>query len=123
MSVMKDSEYCYVHNPAISEDKKREGRIKGGSRKKSIIQFKLESDIIKLETIQDVKIFLSNMINSILKSELDIKTATGVNYIIQSIIKIIQLDELEKRLKRLEDAKETDSDNVLNFDGWGVENQ
>ncbi len=113
MSVMKNSQYCYVHNPAISEKEKAENRRNGGKRKMKLIPFKFESDIIELSSSGDVKIFLSNLANSVLKNEINVKVANSLGYICSIILRNIETNELEKRIETLE--KNNSVNNKENF--------
>lgn len=119
MPVMKSSDYCYIHNPKISKKEKLKNWQKGGKSKRALIPLEFKrNDIIKLDTVTDVKSFLTGIINSVFKNQMDLKTATGLNYLLLTVIKIIEVQELETRVKKLEEKSETAEDNILNFTGW-----
>ena len=62
------------------------------------------------------------MINKVLKNSLDIRIATGINYLLVSLMKGIEMSEIEKRISALElkiNLKAgADKEQGIVFEGW-----
>ena len=98
---MKNSDYCFQHNPDISEEEKREAKSKGGKRK-ILIPVILQRKNITLRTAGDVRHFYQKLINDVMKGELDLRIATGVSYILTGLLRAIELSGLEERIASIE---------------------
>jgi len=97
---MKDSDYCFFHNPktaAAREESKRNG---GKSR---IIVVNGKFPEIKIKKVSDVVRLLTDLINGVLSGETDLRIATGITYIANTVLKGLELGEVEKRLAELEE--------------------
>lgn len=100
-----DNGYCYKHNPDITDEEKLEAVTKGGKVKQLIISEPYPAT--RLNTIQDVSVFLSMLINETMSGNMDLRLATGLTYISNSLIKAIELSQLSDRMEQLESKVET----------------
>ena len=91
---------CYFHaNP----DKAAElGRI-GGRRKKRVIDSDTDDQPIEIpQSARDVKNVLADVMARTRKGLMDPKTATALGYLGASLLRAIEVAELEQQLERLE---------------------
>lgn len=95
-NAMKDSDYCFMHNPEVI-DERTEARIKGGSHK--II--KPELDEIKIENVQDIIQLLAKTINEVRKGDIDTRRANCIGYLANYIIKAMEVGKLESEVEEL----------------------
>lgn len=70
---MKNSDYCFTHNPNVPEEVKREARTRGGRATGSRAREPLEGVVFSRQA--DIPLFIERLINLILKGKIDTKTA------------------------------------------------
>jgi hypothetical protein len=99
---MRDSDYCYIHNPAIPEEEKKKSLSKGGKAKILIpVEIRRKGNIT-LRTASDVRRFYQKLVNDVMKGELDLRIATGVSYILSGLLKAIEMTEIETKINSIE---------------------
>ena len=103
---LKNDKYCYMHSKTITAEARREARSKGGKRK--VITVNSEFDNYELNTIAGVMKLNAVMINRILNNELDIRIGTGVCYLLNLQLKLIDTGLIEKRISELENTIKND---------------
>lgn len=91
--------FCFLHNPDISEDEKREAQSKGGKA-----NHKVQASLapINLKQTKDVVSLLETTINDLRAGTLDVKVANGVGYLAGQLVKAMEVSELEKRVEGIE---------------------
>ena len=60
----------------------------------------------RLQTAQDVRVFLADLVNRANRGEVDTATAKCIGYLLQILNGVISTSDIEARLAVLEDAKE-----------------
>lgn len=111
---MKNSDYCFQHNPAISDEEKREAKSKGG-KSKVLIPVELQrKGNITLRTASDVRRFYQKLVNDVMKGELDLRIATGVSYILSGLLKAIEMTEIETKINNIENLLTEKLNNLNN---------
>jgi hypothetical protein len=117
---MKNSEFCYFHNPAVSDERQETKR--NGGKKKILVVNDTQTIPIKLDTSKQVAKFYSKLINDIYTGMIDIRLATGIGYLLNGLLKALELSEVEERISKLEKKLNTQLDkegeNKLTFEGW-----
>ena len=96
-----DNGYCYKHNPDITEEEKLASVVKGGKVKQLIISEPYGE--IQLDSIKSISKFLAMLINETLQSKMDLRLATGLTYISNSLLKALELSDLESRINNVEE--------------------
>lgn len=96
---MHGSTFCFSHNPS-EKDRKHEAVTKGGRSRKNI---ELNLLPLKIDSIHDVKELLIETINEIRGGKMQPKVANSIAYLSISLIKILEVSEVEERIKRLEE--------------------
>lgn len=97
-----DNGYCYFHNPDITEEQKKATVSKGGKANK-IIEINENYPVQKFNNIKDVSIFLGLLINETMAGKMDIRLATGLTYISNSLLKALELSDLQNRVDNVEE--------------------
>jgi hypothetical protein len=97
---MQGSDYCYLHNPAISEEEKREARSKGGKENQIVVKNPLPP--LKLANAKDAITLLAHTINSVRSGEMDIKTANCLGFLTDKLLKAYEVAELNDKVEIME---------------------
>ncbi len=98
---LHSDKYCYWHSKNISEIEKHNNRSAGGRNK--IIKVNGNFPNLKLTSIKDISKLNALMVNKVLSDTLDLRIATGIAYLLNLQLKLIETSELEKRLQQIED--------------------
>ena len=101
-NAMKESDFCYLHNPEIDEEEKHFSQSRGGKANKHILQVPLEPRQVKNPS--DVVSLLEETINKVRSGELDLKIANCIGYLSGHITKALEIAEIEKRIEIIERA-------------------
>ena len=99
---MSDSEFCYFHNPDISEAEKKEIQSKGGQANKIKVLKPLLPITIKQG--DDVILLLEDTINKVRAGEIDLRVANSIGYLAGHLLKAIEIAKLEGRVEIIERA-------------------
>ena len=99
---MKNSEYCYFHNPDISKEEKRNAVAKGGKSNKLLLVNSRFPEV-KLKSAKDVSKLLSMMISKVMNNELDLRIATGITYIASHLLKAYEQTDLQEQIDNIEE--------------------
>jgi len=99
---MSDSEFCYFHNPDISEAEKKEIQSRGGQANKIKVLEPLEP--ITLKRGDDVILLLEDTINKVRAGKMDLRVANCMGYLAGHLIKAIEITKLENRVEIIERA-------------------
>ena len=99
---MTDNEFCYLHNPDISEAEKKEIQSKGGQANKIKVLEPLEP--ITLKRGDDVILLLEDTINKVRAGKMDLRVANCMGYLAGHLIKAIEITKLENRVEIIERA-------------------
>ena len=107
---MNEDEKCFWHSDKISEDEKNLCRSTGGKVRQ--IRIKTEYENFELTTIADVMKLNALLINEVLKNKISLRVLTGISYSLALQMRLIEVENIEKRLSLLED-KISNTDNEL----------
>jgi len=100
MLPLKNDVYCYIHSKLTTEQKRVS--LRNGGKSKVLICSDFPD--MKLNTVSEINLFIVMLINKILKGEMDLRLGTGVNYLIQTLMRGMELSEFETRLNSIEKA-------------------
>ncbi len=98
---IRDSEFCFSHDPALA-DVRKEARSKGGRARHGR---KLSGDAqapVTIDNLGDVVKLIVQEINAVRSLEKSISRARCVGYLANILANIYQASELERRLEALE---------------------
>lgn len=99
-NAMIKSDYCYLHNPEVSQEEKLLNQTQGGIIRSVKVYNPLPP--IKIEKTQDIMSLLTDTINQVRQGGLDSKIANTIGYLAGIAIKAHEISELEDRLDRIE---------------------
>ena len=97
---MRDSDYCYLHNPNISKKEKLDAQTRGGQNRSLRVYQPLPP--VKIEKTSDIMALLTDTINQVRQGELDCRTGNTIGYLAGVAIKAYETSELEERLDKIE---------------------
>lgn len=99
-NAMIDNEYCYMHNPDISEEEKKEAKARGGSNRAVLVKEPLTE--IHIQKMPDIALLIVDTINRVRAGEMDIRVANCLGFLSDKLIKALEVSELEERFEKLE---------------------
>ncbi len=95
---MKDSEYCFTHNPD-TQTEKHLAVVKGGLSTKKV---KLDLEPLSIRTPQEVSMLLEDTINQVRSGEMPPNIANTIGYLAGHALKALETAELEQKVIELE---------------------
>lgn len=98
--VMRDSKYCYLHNPDVPENDKKQSQSKGG--KGNLIKIKEPLPPVEINSPHDVVTLLTDTINRVRSGEIDVRLANAMAYLAGHLIKALEVAEVDKRVSTIE---------------------
>jgi hypothetical protein len=101
-NAMIGSKFCYLHNPDISDEEKREAQIRGGKVK--MITIKKALPELALDHSGDIFYLIADTIKRVRTGELDPRLANTIFYGSGALIRAYELKDIEKRIEDLEKA-------------------
>jgi len=97
---MGNSQFCYLHNPDITDEEKRINQTKGG--KSNIIRVNGSLPLIRAKTSQEVAELLEKTINEVRSGELDPRIANTIGYLAGHALKALEASNLDQRVEMVE---------------------
>jgi hypothetical protein len=99
-NAVKDSEFCYFHNPDISKEEKREAQTKGGqARALTLIKPLPELALTKPE---DTILLLADTISRVRAGTLDIRTANSLGFLSDKLLRAFEITQLTEKVEVIE---------------------
>lgn len=96
----KESEFCYFHNPDISDEAKREAQSNGGKTKALKLQEALPELIISKPS--DAVLLVADTISRVRAGTLDIRTANCLGFLSDKLLKAFEVSQLNERVEVIE---------------------
>jgi len=96
---IKDSEFCYFHNPDISDEEKREAQSNGGKTKALTLKEPLPEIIIAKP--DDAVLLIADTIRRVRAGELDIRTANCLGFLSDKLLKAFEVAKLNDEVEFL----------------------
>jgi hypothetical protein len=97
---MSEAEYCYTHNPDISDEEKREARERGGQARALTIANPLPA--LPINEPNDAILLIVDTISRVRAGELDIKTANCLFIGSDKLLKAFEVAKLNDRVEIIE---------------------
>jgi len=97
---MADTEFCYLHNPAISDEEKKLAQVKGGENRALMIDEPLP--VMRLETPSDAVMLLADTINRVRTGTLDPRIANTIGYLAGHLLKAFEVAQLKDKIEVIE---------------------
>ena len=99
-NAMKDSKFCYFHNPDISDEEKREAQSNGGKTKALTLKEPLPE--LALAEPADAILLIADTISRVRAGTLDIRTANCLGFLSDKLLKAFETSRLNDRLEVIE---------------------
>jgi len=97
---MSGLDYCYTHNPDISDEEKREAKQRGGQARALTIANPLPE--LPINEPNDAVLLIVDTINRVRSGELDIKTANCLGFLTDKLLKAFEVSKLNDRVEIIE---------------------
>ena len=94
---IKGSEFCYFHNPDISDEEKREAQSNGGKTKALTLKEPLPE--LVLAEPADTVLLIADTISRVRAGKLDIRTANCLGFLSDKLLKAFEVSQLNSRVK------------------------
>jgi len=95
------SEFCFFHDPSKAEER-RDAQAQGG-RQNRMKTLDATAPDVKVEDCGDARALLVQIINHVLKGEIDPRVANSVGFLTNLLMKSVEQDKLETRIEQLEE--------------------
>jgi len=99
-NAMSELDYCYTHNPDISNEDKREAKQRGGQNRAVAISEPLQPLAIAEPT--DAVLLIVDTINRVRAGELDIRVANCLGFLTDKLLKAFEVSKLNDRVEIIE---------------------
>jgi len=97
---MGNSQFCYLHNPDITDEEKREAQSNGGKTKALTLKEPLPE--LVLAEPADAVLLIADTINRVRAGTLDIRTANCLGFLSDKLLKAFEMSRLNDRLEVIE---------------------
>ena len=97
---VKDSEFCYFHNPDIDDEEKREAQSNGGKTKALTLKEPLPE--LALGKPSDAVLLIADTISRVRAGTLDIRTANCLGFLSDKLLKAFEVSQLNDRVEVIE---------------------
>jgi hypothetical protein len=99
-NAMSAAAHCYIHNPEINPQEKREAQVRGGLARRTTAE--KPSAPVEIRKLKDIPSFLKDTINQVRGGEMDVKIANCLGFLAGHLIRALEISELEERFEKLE---------------------
>ena len=99
-NAIKDSKFCYFHNPDISDEEKRKAQSNGGKTKALTLKEPLPE--LVLAEPADAVLLIADTISRVRAGTLDIRTANCLGFLSDKLLKAFEMSRLNDRLEVIE---------------------
>lgn len=99
-NVLRGSQFCYHHDPKISQEEKRKAQAKGGQNRSQKVSKPL--DPMGIVNAGDITFLIADTINQVRVGEMDCRVANTIGYLAGVALKSFEISNIEKRLEKIE---------------------
>jgi len=99
-NAMSGLDYCYTHNPDISDEEKREAKQRGGQNRAVAISEPLPP--LAIVEPNDAVLLIVDTINRVRAGELDIRVANCLGFLTDKLLKAFEISKLNDRVEIIE---------------------
>lgn len=97
---MNGGDYCYLHNPDIPDEEKRQAQTRGGANRAVTISQPLPA--MPLTKPDDAVLLLADTINRVRAGELDIRVANCIGVLTGHLIKAFETAQLNGKVEMID---------------------
>lgn len=99
-NAVRDSEFCYFHNPDISVEEKKEAQSNGGKTKALTLKEPLPD--LPIANQDDAVLLVADTIKRVRAGKLDIRTANCLGFLADKLLKALEARETNDKLEKIE---------------------
>ena len=99
-NAVKSSEFCYFHNPDISNEEKHEAQSNGGKGKALTLAEPLP--VLPLFTPDHAVMLIADTISRVRAGTLDIRTANCLGFLSDKLLNAFEVSTLNNRIELIE---------------------
>lgn len=99
-NAVKDSEFCYFHDPNISDREKREAQTNGGANRALILKKPLPK--LALKKPEDTILLIADTISRVRAGTLDIRTANCLGFLSDKLLRAFEITQLTDKVEVIE---------------------
>ena len=99
-NAMRDSEFCYLHNPDIPKEEKKQAQTRGGQARALTINQPLPD--LPLNEPNDAIMLIADTIKRVRAGEIDIKTANCLGFLSDKLLKAFEVAKLNDKVEFIE---------------------
>jgi len=99
-NAVKDSEFCYFHNPDISDEEKKEAQTNGGANR--ALTLKEPLPVLLIANQDDAVLLVADTINRVRAGKLDIRTANCLGFLADKLLKALEASQTNDKLEKIE---------------------
>lgn len=99
-NAMRGLDFCYTHNPDISDKEKREAKQRGGQNRAVAISEPLP--VLPIAEPNDAVLLIADTINRVRAGELDIRVANCLGFLSDKLLKAFEVSKLNDRVEIIE---------------------
>ena len=96
---IKDSDFCYFHNPDIDDEEKREAQSNGGKTKALTLKEPLPE--LALGKPSDAVLLIADTISRVRAGTLDIRTANCLGFLADKLLKAFEIARLNDKVEMI----------------------
>lgn len=97
---MQGSEFCFLHNPEIPEEIKKEVQSKGGQGNRIKVFEPLPP--VEIKKGRDVILLLESTINEVRAGRMELKVANCIGFLAGHLIKAIESSQIEEKVDAIQ---------------------
>jgi hypothetical protein len=99
-NAMSELDYCYTHNPDISDEEKREAKQRGGQARALTISNPLPP--LPIAKPDDAVLLIADTINRVRAGTLDIRIANCLGFLSDKLLRAFEVSKLNDRVDIIE---------------------
>lgn len=108
---MDQSQYCYLHNPEVSLEQKKQAQSKGG--KSNAIRVHTPLNPVSIAEPEDVVLLLEETVNLVRAGEIDVKVGNCLGVLAGQLLKAIEVSQIKNRVEVIERVLMEDRKSVV----------
>lgn len=97
---VKETKFCYFHNPDISDEEKREAQTNGGANR--VLTLKEPLPVLPIANQDDAVLLVADTINRVRAGKLDIRTANCLGFLADKLLKALEASQTNDKLEKIE---------------------
>ena len=99
-NAMSGLDYCYTHNPDISDEEKKEAQTNGGANR--ALTLKEPLPVLPIANQDDAVLLVADTINRVRAGKLDIRTANCLGFLADKLLKALEASQTNDKLEKIE---------------------